>query len=134
MDTEEKISTIEDYEKSKFAEEARLAAIKTISEEAFSLNRASLVYRMMLEKDKDTPSFDDIEAAYHSGAYYGRGQINVKYERLLFLIDMINHGALTQDEHKLLDNILEYAHVKEDDLRRIRNTYTDYNFPTTQDQ
>lgn len=64
--------------------------------------------------------------------YYNLGQ--EKYERLLFLIDMINHGALTQDEHKLLDNILEYAHVKEDDLRRIRNSYTDYNFPTTQDQ
>ena len=65
--------------------------------------------------------------AYHSGAYWGRGQMLKKWESLIGYIDLINHSSLTKDQHEVLDKILEESKVTEDELRRIRLVYNPNN-------
>ena len=95
--------------------------------EGASLKQASMVHKWMLQKEKETPTFEDVEEAYHSGAYWGRGQMLKKWESLIGYIDLINHSSLTKDQHEVLDKILEESKVTEDELRRIRLVYNPNN-------
>ena len=60
---------------------------------------------------------------FHAGAYWGRGQMNGKYEKLIAFIDLLAHGVLNLDQHEILDKVLEFSGITEDELRRIRKVY-----------
>lgn len=88
-----------------------------------SFKQFQLVYTMMLKKQKETPTFEDIDDAYLNGGYWARRLLSKKYEKLIGFIDLLTHGALTKDQHEILNKVLEYSELTEEDLRRIRLVY-----------
>ena len=93
-------------------------------EEDISFKQSQILYTGMLQKRKETLTFEDIDAAYLEGGIMARKLISKKYEKLLGFIDLLSHGALTQDQHDLLDKILEYTGEPEEVFRRIQKIYS----------
>lgn len=46
-----------------------------------------------------------------------------KYENLIGFINLLAHSALTEDQHKILDEILEYSGETQESLASIANRY-----------
>ena len=92
--------------------------------EDISFKQTQILYTGMLQKRKKTLTFEDIDDAYLEGWLMARRLFSKKYEKLLGFIDLLNHGALPQDQHNLLDRILDYTGESEKVFRRIHNIYS----------
>ena len=93
-------------------------------EEDISFKQSQIIYKRMLQNRKETLTFEDIDGAYLEGGMMARRLLSKKYEKLLGFIDLLNHGVLTQDQHDLLDKILEYTGESEEVFRRIHKVYS----------
>ena len=89
-----------------------------------TFKQSQIIYRAMLEKEKESLTFKDIDDAYLEGGMFARRLSTKKYEKLIGFIDLLNHSVLEPNQHEILDKILEHTGISFEELRRIGMVYS----------